>query len=42
MVRNLLGRQAAADMPLVGSSPTASAENDIGVMVQQDDVSIAR
>ena len=26
--------------PLVGSSPTASAANDIGVMVQQDDASI--
>ncbi len=26
-VRNLLGKQAAADMPFVGSSPTASAEN---------------
>ena len=37
-VRNLLGRQAAAGMPLVGSSPTASA---FGVMVQQEDASTA-
>ena len=42
LVRNLLGRQAAANVPLVGSIPTASACENLGVMVQQDDASIAR